>query len=216
MDTDPGVICFQHCDSKVFCFKLPEKCPVCQSPMANTVLPLPPFRIPYPFVRASQHSCCIVMKPTNGDFLNDYLNSKDLHIGVTSSKGLVVEYDKNGLQYDKASLWKQCLIVDGADESWSEIWDNTLRHVSSLTCWSSERYNEENFNCYNFVLKFLQELRYGALSAAAVSRTRFCESYIVPQTTTAGKYISLYRKLKKSGCVIHRISSKHTACNTLK
>ncbi|XP_049960990.1 MKRN2 opposite strand protein isoform X2 [Schistocerca serialis cubense] len=173
-------------------------------------------RIPYPFVRASQHSCCIVMKPTNGDFLNDYLNSKDLHIGVTSSKGLVVEYDKNGLQYDKASLWKQCLIVDGADESWSEIWDNTLRHVSSLTCWSSERYNEENFNCYNFVLKFLQELRYGALSAAAVSRTRFCESYIVPQTTTAGKYISLYRKLKKSGCVTHRISSKHTACNTLK
>lgn len=27
------------------------------------------FRVPYPFVRASQYPCAVVIKPTSGDFL---------------------------------------------------------------------------------------------------------------------------------------------------
>jgi len=69
------------------------------------------------------------------------------------------------------------------------------------------RYNEETFNCYTFVLTFLRNLCYGNLSKAATSRTMFCENFIVPRTTAAGKYISLYRKLSDMGCYIHR----HTA-----
>ena len=66
------------------------------------------------------------------------------------------------------------------------------------------RYNEETFNCYTFVLTFLRNLCYGNLSKAATSRTVFCENFIVPRTTAAGKYISLYRKLSDMGCYIHR------------
>lgn len=28
-----------------------------------------PFRLPYPFVRAAQYPCAIVLRPTTGDFL---------------------------------------------------------------------------------------------------------------------------------------------------
>ncbi|XP_067007908.1 MKRN2 opposite strand protein [Anabrus simplex] len=204
MDTDPGILCFQHCGSKVFCYKLLENCPVCGDSLAAADFQLPPFRVPYPFVRAAQHPCCIVIKPTTGDFLNDYLNSMDLHIGVTTSAGVVVEFDKDGLQKDRTCQWRQCLVVDGAAGPWSDHWDSTLEDVAQQKCWSSLSYNEDSFNCYTFVLTFLRNLDYGNLSKAASSRTTFCENFIVPRTTAAGKYISLYRKLCVTGCYIHK------------
>lgn len=69
MNTDPGIICFQHCDKKVFCFELPEYCPVCNRDLSTEQFKLLPIRIPYPFVRAAQHPCSILIKPTSGDFL---------------------------------------------------------------------------------------------------------------------------------------------------
>lgn len=69
MNTDPGILCFQHCDKKVFCFELPHECPICQTDLSEAQFKLLPIRIPYPFVRAVQHPCSILIKPTAGDFL---------------------------------------------------------------------------------------------------------------------------------------------------
>lgn len=66
---DPGIICFQHCGPKVFCFNLPEKCPVCSAELAVANFSLLPFRVPYPFIRAAQYPCAVIIKPTCGDFL---------------------------------------------------------------------------------------------------------------------------------------------------
>jgi hypothetical protein len=44
MDTDPGILCFQHCSSKVFCFELPAKCPICGSHLSTAHYMLLPFR----------------------------------------------------------------------------------------------------------------------------------------------------------------------------
>ncbi|GFG37292.1 hypothetical protein Cfor_03243 [Coptotermes formosanus] len=120
MDTDPGILCFQHCSAKVFCFELPAKCPICGSHLTTAQFRLLPFR-----------------------------------------------------------------------------------------------YNEETFNCYTFVLTFLRNLCYGNLSKAATSRTVFCENFIVPRTTAAGKYISLYRKLSDMGCYIQRHPAVEVATVTL-
>lgn len=204
MDTDPGILCFQHCSCKVFCFELPEKCPICNSHLSTAHFRLLPFRIPYPFVRAVQYPCSIVIKPTTGDFLHDYLNCMDLHIGVTDSEGSVVEFDKGGLQQHRTGMWCQCLVVHGAAGPWREHWDATLKAMIDQKCWLPQRYNEETFNCYTFVLTFLRNLRHGNLSKAATCRTTFCENFIVPRTTAAGKYISLYRKLSDLGCYIQR------------
>lgn len=73
--------------------------------------------------------------------------------------------------------------------------------------WTSSAYDEENNNCYTFVLNFLQKLGYGTLSETATSRNRFCEQYIIPRTTAAGKYISLFRKIRDHGFYLHTAHS---------
>uniref|UniRef100_A0A1B0ABE8 MKRN2 opposite strand protein n=1 Tax=Glossina pallidipes TaxID=7398 RepID=A0A1B0ABE8_GLOPL len=166
-----------------------------------------PFRLPYPFIRASQYPCAIILRPTIGDFLNDYNNSTDLHIAVTTSTGCVVEFDRYGLRrhrIDNLSEWWQCLLVGDVPEPWYDYWDQILLQVCQQPDkWTVSHYHEEQHNCYTFVLTFLQALGYDKLSEAANSKTAFCERFIVPRTTTAGKYISLYRKLRDAGIYVH-------------
>ncbi|XP_065356870.1 uncharacterized protein LOC135951199 [Calliphora vicina] len=292
--SDPGILCFHHCNVKVFCFTLPHICPQCKTALAthpngdanssaggggggsnrrkNKNTPklnknnknnnytttadhsraidsnkdddannhvgdtdatddsdddddddndlnrnsftshimasrLLPFRLPYPFVRANQYPCAIVLRPTTGDFLNDYNNTTDLHIAVTTSTGCVVEFDRHGLRRhrtDNMSEWWQCLLVGDVPEPWYDYWDQVLFEICQQPDkWTVSHYHEDKHNCYTFVLTFLQALTYDKLSEAATSKTRFCEKYIVPRTTTAGKYISLYRKLRDAGIYVH-------------
>lgn len=164
--------------------------------------------------------------PSNTTYNSDYFNSMDLHIGVTTSAGTIVEFDERGLQHtggrtvaasaaieeertrnssSSSSSWSQSLLVDAAPEAWWEHWDDVLRTVCSEkpAVWSAERYDGSAHNCYTFVLSFLQRLDYGPLSRAAHNRQLFCEEFIMPRTTTAGKYISLYRKLRSSAFYVH-------------
>ncbi|XP_037960486.1 uncharacterized protein LOC119689676 [Teleopsis dalmanni] len=293
---DPGILCFHHCNVKVFCFTLPLRCPNCESELdaackndgegvgrggglpssreygnesdesgnssedcqngdggedgvkddtniqsadnnvightqsdsnniggnsdivdvevnnrysSDNISPskILPFRLPYPFVRASQYPCAIVLRPTIGDFLNDYNNATDLHIAVTTSTGCIVEFDQHGLQRKRADnmpIWWQCLLVGNVPEPWYDYWDQVLLQICKQPeRWSVAKYHEDTHNCYTFVLAFLQALSYEKLSEAATSKTKFCEKYIVPRTTTAGKYISLYRKLRDASIYVH-------------
>jgi hypothetical protein len=70
-NVDPGILCFQHCNnkSKVFCFELPDYCPQCDAPMNCISLKIPPFHVPFPFTCAKRTQCSVVIRPTNGDFL---------------------------------------------------------------------------------------------------------------------------------------------------
>ncbi|XP_067624439.1 uncharacterized protein [Eurosta solidaginis] len=263
--SDPGILCFHHCNVKVFCFHLPHRCPKCKqildtgddvggsdgcgkpagakgdvdegeahcaseadSNSRNSTTDdrfpgggigastrLLPFRLPYPFIRASQYPCAIILRPTTGDFLNDYNNSTDLHIAVTTSTGCVVEFDRHGLRRHRAdtvrmSDWWQCLLVGDVPEPWYDYWDDILKQICNQSDrWTIAHYQEDSHNCYTFVLAFLQALDYDKLSAAACSKTTFCEKYIVPRTTQAGKYISLYRKLRDTGVYVHPHPHSH-------
>ncbi|EDW11528.1 uncharacterized protein Dmoj_GI17189, isoform B [Drosophila mojavensis] len=241
--SDPGILCFHHCNVKVFCFVLPLSCPHCNAQLdadadadadtnananaegsanavANasgvgsmTISRLLPFRLPYPFVRATQHPCAIVLRPSIGDFLNDYSNATDLHIAVTTSGGDIVEFDRDGLRRhrreDNPRDWWQSLLVGDVPEPWHYYWDEVLEQIcGDSTRWSIARYEESSHNCYTFVLAFLQALSYAQLSDAARTKTSFCEKYIVPRTTTAGKYISLYRRLRLAGIHVQRHQPK--------
>uniref|UniRef100_A0A1B6CPZ1 MKRN2 opposite strand protein n=1 Tax=Clastoptera arizonana TaxID=38151 RepID=A0A1B6CPZ1_9HEMI len=205
MNFDPGILCLQHCGPQIFCFEIPENCPACRKSLVDHQPTLSPFRLPYPFVRAFQHPCAVVIKPTNGDFLNDYKISLDLHIGVTTGSGDVFEYDQTGLHRNRRTQWNQCLIITQVkSEPWSEKWDDVLTTVASQNCWSSQRYHQETFNCYTFVLAFLRCLHDDELSEAAKSKVKFCEIFISPRTIQACTYISLYRRLKDSGYYVNR------------
>ncbi|KAE9525693.1 hypothetical protein AGLY_014220 [Aphis glycines] len=93
--------------------------------------------VPYPFVRASQQSCSIIVKPTQGDFLNNYQLMDDLHIGVISSRGTVVSYDWNGIIEDTEN-WQECLVVFQLNDHFMEKhWDTVLTNIVKNECWNS-------------------------------------------------------------------------------
>lgn len=204
MNLDPGIVCYQHCRGRLFAFTLPESCPLCQANLGTAPLKVPPFRVPYPFVRASQSPCSLVIKPTRGDFLHDYRSNRDLHIGVTDSEGRVFEYEMEGLHSDYTSSWSQCLAIpiisdssNRLDPVWQEYWDFTLHTLANESVWSEDRYDETTFNCYSFVVDFLQRLGPPGLDVKTLSKTSLCSQLLLPHTVPAAKYISLYRSLLK-------------------
>ncbi|XP_017856682.1 PREDICTED: MKRN2 opposite strand protein, partial [Drosophila arizonae] len=154
---------------------------------------------------------CVFVLPVC--FRSDYSNATDLHIAVTTSGGDIVEFDRDGLRRhrheDNPRDWRQSLLVGDVPEPWHYYWDEVLEQIcGDSTRWSIARYEESSHNCYTFVLAFLQALSYAQLSDAARTKTSFCEKYIVPRTTTAGKYISLYRRLRLTGVHVQRHQPK--------
>lgn len=76
----------------------------------------------------------------SGYISSDYLNSMDLHIGVTDSIGAVIEFDKLGLQrQQKAKGWQQCLVLDKLSEEYADVWDQTLDKVIQQQQWSPKK-----------------------------------------------------------------------------
>ena len=71
---------------------------------------------------------------------SDYQNSQDLHIGVTTSSGMVMEIDRNGVHRgERRDLWGQCLVIDCATDAWSGHWDTTGRNTETLVVTQLQR-----------------------------------------------------------------------------
>lgn len=70
-------------------------------------------------------------------FCSDYNNHTDLHIAITNSSGVIVEFDRNGLKrhcsknYTKQQ-WEQSLLVESVPEAWFEHWDDVLLKVQAF------------------------------------------------------------------------------------
>jgi len=117
MSENADIICVEHCEQKIFAVgSFPGTCSQCHINLKDCDLKIPPFSVPTPFSRAQDHPCCIVIKPTKGDFLHDYQNRNNLHIGLTNSKGFVVEYDSQGLhRFDTCGLIANMLGLANKD-----------------------------------------------------------------------------------------------------
>lgn len=50
--------------------------------------------------------------------------------------------------------------------------------------WTPDRYHEDTYNCYSFVLTFLQSLNYGVLSKTAFNRYVYLTLFVVAPTHT--------------------------------
>ena len=81
--SEKDILCYDCSEHRVFSFE-PLK--------LDTV----PFKLPSPFRKANEKPCCVVIRPSKGDFLSDYEVGDDLHVAVTDSQGKVVEFDKKG------------------------------------------------------------------------------------------------------------------------
>lgn len=214
-DQDLAILCFQHCEKRanVLCLRLPKCCPICGLELEDAELRVPPFRIPYPFRNSQTSPCCVVIKPSKGDFLHLYSSSLDLHTGVTDSKGQVHEYDKEGLKVAKQPMWPQCIavpVITDEGTAWHEFWDYTLSVTESQDAWDSKRYDEKEHNCYSFVIAFLRNLQIPQLRPSLKDKLTFSSDFLVPQTRNVARYIALYRKLLQDGTYVKRCEPRRT------
>ncbi|EAA12795.4 AGAP007899-PA, partial [Anopheles gambiae str. PEST] len=200
------LMCLRHCNKTIFSYDVLVQCPICCKSLGES-LDETPFTLPCPFVRAYQHPCSIVLRPSVGDFLSSFQNQNNLHIGLTSSNGTIYEFDVKGLVKTpfnnrtvalKDESWDQCLVIAQVPESWYDRWDEVLEQISTDQSWSEEMYEKDSHNCYSFVLGFLKALEYGEFSALCHDKLLFSEKIVASKTQNAAKYITIHRKLQ--GC----------------
>ncbi|XP_066589506.1 MKRN2 opposite strand protein isoform X1 [Prorops nasuta] len=199
MVANPGLICFSHCDSKrVFCKNVPEKCPHCHLSLLDFTIE--PFQIPYPCGSARHHPCSIAVRPSVGTFLNDYDVNSDLHIAIVNSKMNIVEFDRTGLRFNDYSKWTDCITLEVIPSSWESHWDKTLDVVSKEDKWNIDNYHSTVFNCFTFVLDFLNQLNFPQLKS--VNKENLCEKFILPKIQEVIRYSKIYRQLNNNLYVI--------------
>jgi len=200
MDNSP-VLCFEHCQKKVkiCCIIVPKNCPLCGCDINSSPMRLPPFRLPTPFSSSKSQPFSLIIKPTNGSFLQDYKQGDDLHIGISNSNCDIYSFDQQGLCI--VEPWLQCLVIPVSEMS--KIHPGMLDKVlnDSLTdCrWIKERYNESQYNCYTYVLDML--LRVRGLEEGC-DKVTFSSKILLPSTTRAASYVDLYRRIMNEGYVI--------------
>jgi len=105
-----------------------------------------------------------LFRPTKGSFLLDYHPGDDLHVGLTDSKGNVVEFDTKGVRRRPSghSKWRQCLAVpvltrgDRMNPHWTQKWDRSLDLASDSELFHRSAYEENGQNCFSFVLHQLK------------------------------------------------------------
>lgn len=199
------MFCMRHCtpDCNIFFLSFPPCCPVCNAELNNCSLIIPPFRVPSTFVSRQSAVCKILLRPTDGNFLRDYRNGDNLHIGINNSKGVVFNYDERGLMMDREG-WSQCVAVNvvpnGRHEVFAQDWDKELEASTRTGLWSAARYEHESNNCYDYVLDVLNKLfpKHERFS----NKKTFCRVYVIPATTRAAQYITLFREVLEKGFAV--------------
>lgn len=201
-DTEDKILCMQHCTNQmnIFFSEFPETCPLCGKSLKGCSLIIPPFRVPSPFMSQNDISCSFVVKPTKGSFLREYKSGDNLHVGITSSNRMVYNFDELGLHADRTG-WEQCIVISITEikEFTSELWDSRLKQMCCSGLWTSEKYDEDNNNCYDFALGFLNQFL--PTNIEPFKKLEFCKNYILPWTRRAAQFIDLYRRVQDGGRV---------------
>uniref|UniRef100_A0A182MCE5 MKRN2 opposite strand protein n=1 Tax=Anopheles culicifacies TaxID=139723 RepID=A0A182MCE5_9DIPT len=169
------LMCVRHCNQTIFSYDILTQCPLCAKPLGEHLDSTP---------------------------ITSFQNQNNLHIGLTSSNGTIVEFDANGLtklppkSNTPTDDWDQCLVIARVPEPWYDRWDEVLEKISCDSSWRKEMYKEDTHNCYAFVLSFLSALEYGEFYDFCHDKLSFSKQMIASKTQSAAKYITIHRKLQ--------------------
>ncbi|XP_005052906.1 PREDICTED: MKRN2 opposite strand protein [Ficedula albicollis] len=125
-----------------------------------------------------------------------YDGHSDLHVGITNSQGMVYHYDQEGV-HRSASGWEQCICIPLVQpDMWEllQLWDNLLEEFSWEEAWLPHRYDEQQHNCFTFALAFVNRVRHGR-GREPLSKAHFTESFLLPHTREASRYLTLHQQL---------------------
>ncbi|XP_040263683.1 MKRN2 opposite strand protein [Bufo bufo] len=196
----PCLVKFTHCDRDIYSSAVPQQCPVCgQNAVSSWQLEQAPVSIPCPFVNAHREKCSFVLRPTKGGFLGEYDGCSDLHVGITSSKGIIHHYNESGSHKD-ATGWEQCVsipLVPPDQYALIHQWDSYLEVFSCNEEWLPHRYDENDHNCYTYALTFINSLLH-LQEKRTFTKEEFTEKFVLPRTRRASKYITLCHEVTKN------------------
>lgn len=171
-----------------------------------------------PFRRANECECDFILIPRRGNFLDDFDSSSELHIGIACF-GSVKEFNHSGLKCTRSAaemVWDQCLplrVIDrvqslasspSPDPSalWVRLFDKYARIDDPR--WTAGTYDGENNNCFDFALEFLHRFNdaidrggLGSSDSRQLSKVDLCQSFVLPSTREAARYIDTYRRIWK-------------------
>ncbi|XP_069823196.1 MKRN2 opposite strand protein isoform X2 [Dendropsophus ebraccatus] len=196
----PSLVKVTHCNRDIYSSSVPLQCPICgQNPVSSWDLEQAPVSIPSPFVNAHREKCSFVLRPTKGRFLGDYDGCSDLHVGITSSKGIVHHYNETGTHKDTIG-WEQCVsipLVPPDQYALIHQWDTYLEEFSCKETWLPNRYDEKEHNCYTYALKFINGLLH-LQEKKTFTKEEFTEKFVLPRTRRASKYITLCHEVSRN------------------
>lgn len=179
-------------------------CPVCEHCVNGSAQIIPPFAVPSPFKHSKDaRACAVLVIPASGTFLHDYENSSNLHIGIRNSYGEVYSFDERGVRVDTG--WEQCIVVEMKFEistSNSGKYDTILERSCSSPMWDKNTYHAVDYNCYDYVLIMLAKMTHNGSLLPGLNKQKFCDHYLLPKTTKAAKYISMYRHIVRQGFLV--------------
>ena len=189
---ESSIYCFNHCSKTIFYKQCLKICPICKRQLDK--LENVPFQIPFPFINATESSTSIVIRPSRGNFLENYNVNDDLHCAITDSQNRIFEFDKIGIVQNDFKMWKSCIAINIVSESWYDHWDKILQEIISQKMWSNENYQEKSLNCFSFVIAFLNKLNYNNLNFS--NKEDICQKFILPRIHEVLRYVTVYRNLK--------------------
>ncbi|KAM8930757.1 MKRN2 opposite strand protein [Pelodytes ibericus] len=197
--TEQALLKFSHCGRDIYCSRVPQLCPVCgQSAVNSWRLEDAPVSIPCPFANGHWDKCCFVLKPTRGLFLEEYDGNSDLHVGISTTHGLVYHYNETGIHRDDAG-WEQCVsvpLVPPDNYALINQWDCYLQEFAATDKWLPQRYSEDYHNCYTFALLFINAIRI-LQEKKTLCKEEFTERFVLPRTRRVSKYITISREVSR-------------------
>jgi len=203
MDTQDFKPIIQHncCGKSTFSFHL-ISCPVCNKDTLDVVQHTAQLSSqPPPF--------SVLIKPTFGSFKN-YTVGELLHVGISDSKGNILNFDSRGVSCDPSSDWRDVLSfpipIDRFDERLS-----THTHLEKERE-RGNKYHQIDNNCYDFAIRFLNFIHWEG------SNQHTKESFVV---NTVGKTVNefesffvIHQQLNKGETVIRELKGYHcTNCS---
>lgn len=216
-DSEQAIYCSRHgCDPTAIQLsdKIINECQICPDRSSLEQI----FKIAYPFKKAAQVRCDIVLVPADGSFLDENFTKKSgLHIGICDNAGRVLEFDRTGLRYNEAErsqAWQQCVALDFLGRlSTSERVLDRLRAIWSQAVDTSKScqatYHQESYNCLDFVVEFLDgflaivsaddEVSQQVIcdiKSRILDKVEFCRNFVVRQTSEVARYLVLDKKLR--------------------
>ncbi|XP_010182679.1 PREDICTED: MKRN2 opposite strand protein, partial [Mesitornis unicolor] len=151
-----------------------------------------------------QH-CCFSFRGYDG--------KSDLHVGITNSNGVVYNYNQEGMHRAETG-WEQCISIPLVQPDMFGLlqqWDKLLEEFSVGEAWLPHRYEEHDHNCYTFALAFINSVL-TAQGKQQMSKSEFTETFVIPQTRKASKYITLHQELTANDFYIVPLPDREKQC----